>query len=159
MTTPNGRTPGNRSGKTKRQKTGNRRKKALRSGDGLGTPLKQNLPTTMIPSSIIPIALTSTATPSIPTKRITTAPTEKTGNATIASPNKKPLPNERVLVAPPGLEPRNTEPKSGVLPITLWGYRLGLSAVAGGRKPQNRPLGKKKQAQSIFSLSDENPAS
>ena len=26
------------------------------------------------------------------------------------------------MVAPPGLEPRNTEPKSGVLPITLWGY-------------------------------------
>ena len=32
------------------------------------------------------------------------------------------------VAAPPGLEPGNTEPKSGVLPITLQGYGLAAGA-------------------------------
>ena len=59
---------------------------------------------------------------------------------------QKTLLEERVgLAAPPGLEPRNTEPKSGVLPITLWGcLALAFLPLRGVVNHTGRSLAREK---------------
>lgn len=97
---------------------------------------------------------TQTVSKITPIKKITIVITKTTD----ASANKKSSKLRKLLVAPPGLEPRNTEPKSGVLPITLWGCNLWHLSHRGRQKTIECSLWQEKTTQSFFSLPAENAA-